>query len=122
VRSWLIRTDRHTILLDCCVGNHKNRPDFRQVPARASAAKQWHLGILDQINRRFATERNWDVMEAQQSFCLYVLALAWLAAQPVVASIIAGASNTDQLEANFNALTWKLTDAEKAEVDRIIST
>jgi glyoxylase-like metal-dependent hydrolase (beta-lactamase superfamily II) len=24
--SWLIRTDRHTILLDCCAGNHKNRP------------------------------------------------------------------------------------------------
>src|SRR3954469_13337376 len=24
--SWLIRTDRHTILLDSCAGNHKNRP------------------------------------------------------------------------------------------------
>jgi glyoxylase-like metal-dependent hydrolase (beta-lactamase superfamily II) len=28
VHSWLIRTDRHTILLDCCAGNHKERPDF----------------------------------------------------------------------------------------------
>jgi glyoxylase-like metal-dependent hydrolase (beta-lactamase superfamily II) len=28
VHSWLIRTDRHTILLDSCVGNHKNRPGF----------------------------------------------------------------------------------------------
>jgi len=26
VHSWLIRTDRHTILLDCCAGNHKDRP------------------------------------------------------------------------------------------------
>jgi glyoxylase-like metal-dependent hydrolase (beta-lactamase superfamily II) len=26
VHSWLIRTPRHTILLDCCAGNHKNRP------------------------------------------------------------------------------------------------
>jgi aryl-alcohol dehydrogenase-like predicted oxidoreductase len=68
-------------------------------------------------------------MEALQSFCatraisLDVLALAWLAAQPVVASIIGGASNPDQLE--INALTSKLTDAKKAgkaEVDRIIST
>jgi aryl-alcohol dehydrogenase-like predicted oxidoreductase len=90
--------------------------------------KEWRLGILDQVNRRFATERNWDLMEALQSFCatravsLHVLALAWLAAQPVVASIIAGASNTDQLQSNFNALAWKLTDADKAEVDRIIST
>jgi aryl-alcohol dehydrogenase-like predicted oxidoreductase len=92
-----------------------------------SPPKEWRLGILDQVNRRFATERNWDLMEALQSFCaaramtLHVLALAWLAAQPIVASIIAGASNTDQLESNFNALTRKMTDADKAEVDRIIS-
>jgi len=26
VHSWLIRTERQTILLDCCAGNHKNRP------------------------------------------------------------------------------------------------
>ena len=26
VHSWLIRTRRHTILLDCCAGNHKERP------------------------------------------------------------------------------------------------
>ena len=25
VHSWLIRTPRHTILLDCCAGNHKDR-------------------------------------------------------------------------------------------------
>jgi glyoxylase-like metal-dependent hydrolase (beta-lactamase superfamily II) len=28
VHSWLIRTPRHTILLDCCAGNHKKRPGF----------------------------------------------------------------------------------------------
>jgi glyoxylase-like metal-dependent hydrolase (beta-lactamase superfamily II) len=28
VHSWLIRTPRHTILLDCCAGNHKQRPGF----------------------------------------------------------------------------------------------
>lgn len=26
VHSWLIRTPQHTILLDCCAGNHKDRP------------------------------------------------------------------------------------------------
>ena len=26
VHSWLIRTEAHTILLDCCAGNHKDRP------------------------------------------------------------------------------------------------
>src|SRR5215471_10443077 len=28
IHSWLIRTRRHTILLDSCAGNHKNRPGF----------------------------------------------------------------------------------------------
>ena len=28
VHSWLIRTAGHTILLDCCAGNHKDRPGF----------------------------------------------------------------------------------------------
>ncbi|MCC6775432.1 MAG: MBL fold metallo-hydrolase [Hyphomicrobiales bacterium] len=28
VHSWLVRTGRHTILVDCCAGNHKDRPGF----------------------------------------------------------------------------------------------
>jgi glyoxylase-like metal-dependent hydrolase (beta-lactamase superfamily II) len=28
VHSWLIRTKHHTILVDCCAGNHKDRPGF----------------------------------------------------------------------------------------------
>jgi glyoxylase-like metal-dependent hydrolase (beta-lactamase superfamily II) len=28
VHSWLVRTPRHTILIDCCAGNHKERPGF----------------------------------------------------------------------------------------------
>jgi glyoxylase-like metal-dependent hydrolase (beta-lactamase superfamily II) len=28
VHSWLIRTPRHTVLLDCCGGNHKERPGW----------------------------------------------------------------------------------------------
>jgi glyoxylase-like metal-dependent hydrolase (beta-lactamase superfamily II) len=28
VHSWLIRTRHHTVLLDCCAGNHKDRPGF----------------------------------------------------------------------------------------------
>ena len=30
VHSWLIRTQRHTILIDCCGGNHKERPGWRR--------------------------------------------------------------------------------------------
>lgn len=30
VHSWLVRTGRHTILVDCCAGNHKERPEMRR--------------------------------------------------------------------------------------------
>jgi aryl-alcohol dehydrogenase-like predicted oxidoreductase len=89
--------------------------------------KQWRLGSLEFVNRRFATERNWNLIEALQSFSaardmsLHELALSWLAAQPVVASIIAGASSPDQVEANFKAATRPLSSADKEEFDRIIA-
>ena len=34
VHSWLIRTHRHTILLDCCGGNHKERPGLARFHQR----------------------------------------------------------------------------------------
>ncbi len=37
VHSWLIRTPQHTILIDCCAGNHKDRPwtpRFHQLETR----------------------------------------------------------------------------------------
>jgi aryl-alcohol dehydrogenase-like predicted oxidoreductase len=49
------------------------------------------------------------------------LAVAWLVANPVVASVITGVSTPAQLEANVVGAMWKLTDDEKLEVDRITS-
>jgi aryl-alcohol dehydrogenase-like predicted oxidoreductase len=47
------------------------------------------------------------------------LAIAWLAAQPVVASVIAGATKVEQVVANAGAAGWQLSAAEVAEVDLI---
>ncbi|MEP0324732.1 aldo/keto reductase [Bauldia litoralis] len=58
----------------------------------------------------FAEERGHTLLE---------LALNWLAQRPQVVSIITGATKPEQLEANVNALGWKLTMEEMAEVDRI---
>lgn len=74
---------------------------------------------------RFATEANWDVLEALERFCqerghtLLELAFGWLAAQPVVASIIAGATQAAQVELNAKAIGWELTPQELAEIDSI---
>ena len=51
----------------------------------------------------FARERGHSVIE---------LAMSWLAAQDVVASIIAGASKPDQVRANVAAANWRLTEED----------
>lgn len=71
------------------------------------------------------TERNWIIVERLEAFSkerghtLLELAFSWLAANPVVSSVIAGATKPEQLEQNVNAVHWKLTPEELAEVDRI---
>ncbi|MDX3886004.1 MAG: aldo/keto reductase [Sphingomonas sp.] len=58
----------------------------------------------------FAVERGHSLIE---------LAFSWLAAQPGVASIIAGASRPEQAAQNAGAAGWKLSATELAEIDRM---
>jgi aryl-alcohol dehydrogenase-like predicted oxidoreductase len=68
---------------------------------------------------------HWDQIERLNAFAearghtLLELAMSWLARRPLVASIIAGATKPEQLEANVKATEWALTPAEVAEVDKI---
>jgi aryl-alcohol dehydrogenase-like predicted oxidoreductase len=55
---------------------------------------------------KFAAERGRSVLE---------LAVAWLAAQPRVSSVIAGASRPEQVLANAKGLSWKLDAGEAAK-------
>jgi len=67
-------------------------------------------------------DRNFDMVDALTAWAadhghsVLELALAWLAAKPVVASVIAGATKPDQVRANAAAGEWVLTAAEVAEV------
>ncbi len=45
--------------------------------------------------------------------------MSWLAGNPMVSSVIAGASRPEQVEQNVAAIGWTLTADERAEVDRI---
>lgn len=49
------------------------------------------------------------------------LALAWLACQPYVSTVIAGTTRPEQVEANARAADWKLTQADLAEIDTILA-
>jgi aryl-alcohol dehydrogenase-like predicted oxidoreductase len=71
------------------------------------------------------SDRNFDIVDAatawaaERGHTVLELALAWLAAKPVVASVIAGATKPEQVRANAAAGAWKLTPSEVAEVDAL---
>ena len=60
----------------------------------------------------FATQRGHTLLE---------LAFGWLAAQPVVSSVIAGATKPEQVTANVRAVDWELTAEDLQEIDRLIN-
>jgi aryl-alcohol dehydrogenase-like predicted oxidoreductase len=48
------------------------------------------------------------------------LAIAWLLAQPEVCSVIAGATNPQQIDENVAAGEWRLTPADLAAIDDLV--
>jgi aryl-alcohol dehydrogenase-like predicted oxidoreductase len=70
-------------------------------------------------------EAPWDTIEALQAFAdkrgvnLLEVAIGWLAAQPAVASVIAGATRAEQVHANVAAVAWRPTAEDLAELDEI---
>lgn len=71
------------------------------------------------------TEANLDRVEKLIAFSeargktILQLAFSWLAAQPIVSSVIAGATRPEQATANAAAASWKLSAEELAEIDTI---
>lgn len=49
------------------------------------------------------------------------LAFAWLLAEPAVKSVIAGATKAEQVRRNARTADWRLTDAERGEVDALLA-
>ncbi|HWP85793.1 MAG TPA: aldo/keto reductase, partial [Terriglobia bacterium] len=106
--------------LACGLLTGKYRPDQMPPGARLSSP-----GPFARFTARFLTEENWRRVEELERFCrerghtLLELAFSWLAAQPLVASIIAGATRPEQVEQNVKAVEWKLSADDLAAVDRL---
>ena len=72
-------------------------------------------------------EQNLALVEALTKYAmsrgrtLLELAMSWLATQPAVASVIAGATSARQVEANAASIVWTLSEAELADVDAILN-
>ena len=71
------------------------------------------------------SSENFDRVESLKAFAesrghsITEVAIAWLAARPEVASIIAGATSPAQVAANVAGAGWHLTPADLAEIDRL---
>src|SRR5690606_34589374 len=67
----------------------------------------------------------WDTIEALSAFAaergvgMLDVAIGWLAAQPAVASVIAGATTPEQVRANVAAAAWRPTADDLAALDTI---
>ena len=81
----------------------------------------------DAFGPRVFTPENMERVEALIAFAesrnhsLLELGFSWLTARPEVCSVIAGAKTPDQVRANSNAASWKLTSRDLAEIDRIFA-
>lgn len=88
--------------------------DGRAPEGSRLASREDVLGRTDweQLGRFSAFARERDVTEVQVAF-------SWLAAQPTVASVIAGATTPEQVTANAAATSWDPTDADLAALDAL---
>ena len=77
--------------------------------------------------RKLLTDENLDKVEALIAYAesrghtILELAISWLLAHRVVASVIAGASSAQQVRANVRAAGWSLGTAELEEIDALLS-
>jgi aryl-alcohol dehydrogenase-like predicted oxidoreductase len=81
------------------------------------------LGAKDRM-KRYDTERNWGIVDAVRATAKEVgatpaaVSLAWLLAKPQVTSVIFGARNTEQLDANLAAADLELDPKHVAALDK----
>jgi aryl-alcohol dehydrogenase-like predicted oxidoreductase len=70
---------------------------------------------FDQVDQlaAFAAERDRTLLE---------LAFAWLAVQPALTSVIAGATKPEQVAANVAAVDWTLSDADLSQLERLLAS
>ena len=73
----------------------------------------------------FVNDQNLELTYQIADFCdrqkldMLGVAFAWLLAKPIVASVIAGAVKTDQIDANVKACDYKLSAGDLAELEKI---
>ena len=78
------------------------------------------------MGNRYFNDDNWSLLGKLQSFAgerghsVAELAFSWLLGNPVVPSVIAGATKPEQVTANAQAAGWQLSDDEMDEIREML--
>ncbi len=87
------------------------------VPAGSGGGDGWGPKVFTEAN--LAIVEKLIAFAESRGYTLLELANSWLAAQPAVASVIAGAKTPDQIKTNATAVNWKLTAEDLSAIDAI---
>lgn len=88
-------------------------------------AKGTRMASMQAIANRTLTEANFAMLSRLTEFVksrghtLVELAMSWLAVQPQVSSVIAGATSPEQVSENVKSIQWDLSAEDLAEVDKL---
>ncbi len=89
-------------------------PSGTRLDLDAGQSKRW---ITDDNLRTISALQDWAMSHGKT---LLDLAFAWLLADPIVGTVIAGASSPKQIEQNARASEWQLSPHEREEVTAIL--
>ena len=87
-------------------------------PPEGTRMQRWGDRVSGSLN-----DQNFDVIDAltawaaQRDHSILDVAIAWLLAKPMVASVIAGATKAEQVRVNAEAGQWRLSPGEVADVE-----
>lgn len=90
------------------------------------APKGTRLANFGERGKRALSDRNFDIVEGLADYAvthdrsILDLAMSWLASNPLVPSVIAGATTQAQVTANADAVTWQLSQEQFDEVAAIL--
>lgn len=85
---------------------------------RVTGSERWEKHLTDDL---YALIEELSGFAADHGREILDLAFAWLLAEPSVASVIAGATSAEQVQRNARTADWRLSEAERREVDQLLS-
>jgi len=92
-------------------------PEGTRIAMMAEAAPDRAKQLLTDEN--FAVVGKLRAYAEEHGHTLLELAISWLASQPVISSVIAGATKPEQVKANVDAADWRLNADEMAQVGEL---